>query len=99
MFLTGKHFEKRNPNSDLSLTSFLENEKLISLASLEDSSDDDIDDEEFYDDHLEAYFEQLAIPGMMYEDLEGQEPPENYFKLPTSDPSQVFSSLYGFSEI
>ncbi|XP_070634643.1 centrosomal protein of 192 kDa isoform X5 [Bos indicus] len=84
----GKHFEKRNPNSDLSLTSFLENEKLISLASLEDSSDDDIDDEEFYDDHLEAYFEQLAIPGMMYEDLEGQEPPENYFKLPTSDPSQ-----------
>lgn len=34
----GKRFEKRNPNSDLSLTSFLENEKLISLASLEDSS-------------------------------------------------------------
>ena len=34
----GKHFEERNPNSDLSLTSFLENEKLISLASLEDSS-------------------------------------------------------------
>ncbi|XP_043744826.1 centrosomal protein of 192 kDa isoform X5 [Cervus elaphus] len=84
----GKHFEERNPNSNLSLTSFLENEKLISLASLEDSSDDDIDDEEFYDDHLEAYFEQLAIPGMMYEDVEGQEPPENYFKLPTSDPSQ-----------
>nr|6W3J_C Chain C, Centrosomal protein of 192 kDa [Homo sapiens] len=22
-----------------------------------------IDDEMFYDDHLEAYFEQLAIPG------------------------------------
>ncbi|XP_070320635.1 centrosomal protein of 192 kDa isoform X5 [Odocoileus virginianus] len=84
----GKHFEERNPNSNLSLTSFLENEKLISLASLEDSSDDDIDDEEFYDDHLEAYFEQLAIPGMMYEDVEGQEPPENYFKLPMSDPSQ-----------
>ncbi|KAM9677262.1 centrosomal protein of 192 kDa isoform 3-T4 [Dama dama] len=84
----GKHFEERNPNSNLSLTSFLENEKLISLASLEDSSDDDIDDEEFYDDHLEAYFEQLAIPGMMYEDVEGQEPLENYFKLPTSDPSQ-----------
>ena len=61
--------------------------------------DDDIDDEEFYDDHLEAYFEQLAIPGLMYEDLEGQEPPENYFKLPTSDPSQVFSNLYGFLEI
>uniref|UniRef100_A0A8C6DSG3 Centrosomal protein 192 n=1 Tax=Moschus moschiferus TaxID=68415 RepID=A0A8C6DSG3_MOSMO len=84
----GKHFEERNPNSDLSLTSFLENEKLLSVTSLEDSSDDDIDDEEFYDDHLEAYFEQLAIPGMIYEDLEGQEPPEDYFKLPTSDPCQ-----------
>lgn len=35
----------------------------------------------------------------MYEDLEGQEPPENYFKLPTSDPSQVFFNLYGFLEI
>lgn len=63
------------------------------------SIDDDIDDEEFYDDHLEAYFEQLAIPGMIYEDLEGQEPPEKDFKLSTSDPSQVCSSLYGFSEI
>ncbi|XP_059975534.1 centrosomal protein of 192 kDa isoform X12 [Mesoplodon densirostris] len=84
----GKHFEERNPNNDLSHNSFLENEKLMSLASLEDSSDDDIDDEEFYDDHLEAYFEQLAIPGMMYEGLEGQESPENYFKLPASDPSQ-----------
>ncbi|XP_057555757.1 centrosomal protein of 192 kDa isoform X3 [Hippopotamus amphibius kiboko] len=84
----GKHFEERNPNSDLNHASFLENEKLMSLASLEDSSDDDIDDEEFYDDHLEAYFEQLAIPGMMFEDLEGQEPPENYFKLPANEPSQ-----------
>uniref|UniRef100_A0A452TNU1 Centrosomal protein 192 n=1 Tax=Ursus maritimus TaxID=29073 RepID=A0A452TNU1_URSMA len=46
---------------------------------------DDIDDEEFYDEHLEAYFEQLAIPGMIYEDLE-QEHPEKDFKLPTSDP-------------
>ncbi|KAJ8776693.1 hypothetical protein J1605_015282 [Eschrichtius robustus] len=102
----GKHFEERNPNNDLSHTSFLENEKLMSPASWEDSSGsitklnwcfpcpdlatpyDDIDDEEFYDDHLEAYFEQLAIPGMMYEGLEGQESPENYFKLPASDPSQ-----------
>ncbi|XP_024900661.1 centrosomal protein of 192 kDa isoform X11 [Pteropus alecto] len=52
-------------------------------------TDDDIDDEEFYDDHLEAYFEQLAIPGMIYEDLEGQEPPEKDFKLPTSDTGQA----------
>ncbi|XP_029777150.1 centrosomal protein of 192 kDa isoform X4 [Suricata suricatta] len=81
----GKKFEDKNLNNDLSL---LENEKLMSLTSLDDSSDDDIDDEEFYDEHLEAYFEQLAIPGMIYEDLEGQEPPEKDFKLPTSDPRQ-----------
>ncbi|XP_023379733.1 centrosomal protein of 192 kDa isoform X3 [Pteropus vampyrus] len=85
----GKHFEDKNLNNDLSHTSLLENEKLMSLTSLEDSSDDDIDDEEFYDDHLEAYFEQLAIPGMIYEDLEGQEPPEKDFKLPTSDTGQA----------
>ncbi|XP_062950196.1 centrosomal protein of 192 kDa-like isoform X3 [Cynocephalus volans] len=85
---TGKHFEDKTPNSDLSHASLLENEKLMSLTSLEDSSDDDIDDEMFYDDHLEAYFEQLAIPGMVYEDLGGQEPPEEDFKLLTSDPSQ-----------
>ncbi|XP_037364779.1 centrosomal protein of 192 kDa isoform X3 [Talpa occidentalis] len=85
----GQHVEDKNPNSDLSHTSLLENEKLMSLTSLEDSSEDDIDDEEFYDDHLEAYFEQLAIPGMIYEDLEGQESPEDDFKLPTSDRSQV----------
>ncbi|KAM5219037.1 centrosomal protein of 192 kDa isoform 2-T2 [Hipposideros larvatus] len=85
----GKHFEDKNPDNDLSQTSLLENEKLMSLTSLEDYSDDDIDDEEFYDDHLEAYFEQLAIPGMIYEDLEGQEPPEKDFKFPTSDPIQA----------
>ncbi|XP_048967845.1 centrosomal protein of 192 kDa isoform X2 [Canis lupus baileyi] len=85
----GRPFEDKNPHSDLSHTSLLENEKLPSLRSLEDSSvDDDIDDEEFYDEHLEAYFEQLAIPGMLYEDL-GQEPPENDFKLPTSDSCQA----------
>ncbi|XP_032731711.1 centrosomal protein of 192 kDa isoform X4 [Lontra canadensis] len=84
----GKHFEEKNLPSDLSHTSLLENEKLTSLMSLEDSSDDDIDDEEFYDEHLEAYFEQLAIPGMIYEDLE-QEHPEKDFKLPTSDPCQA----------
>ncbi|EPY79362.1 hypothetical protein CB1_000932083 [Camelus ferus] len=57
-------------------------------SPLQQVRDDDIDDEEFYDDHLEAYFEQLAIPGMIYEDLEGQEPPEVCFTLPTSGPSQ-----------
>ncbi|XP_070276806.1 centrosomal protein of 192 kDa isoform X2 [Myotis yumanensis] len=78
----GKHFEGKNSNNDLSHTSLIENEKLMSLTSLDDSSDDDIDDEEFYDDHLEAYFEQLAIPGMIYEDLGGEELPEKDFRLP-----------------
>ncbi|KAM5304920.1 centrosomal protein of 192 kDa isoform 3-T3 [Glossophaga mutica] len=85
----GKHFEDKNPNNDLSHASLIENEKLMSLASLEDSSDGDIDDEEFYDDHLEAYFERLAIPGMIYEDQEGQEIPEKDFKLPVGDSSEA----------
>lgn len=54
--------------------------------------DDDINDEEFYDDHLEAYFEQLAIPGMIYE-AGDQESPEDVFKFPISDSSQVCSNL------
>ncbi|NXI36752.1 CE192 protein, partial [Galbula dea] len=46
-----------------SLSSFLENEKLSSLTSSEDdSTDNDIDDEEFFDNQLEAYFEQLMQP-------------------------------------
>ncbi|PKU40456.1 hypothetical protein llap_9246 [Limosa lapponica baueri] len=48
-----------------SLSSFLENEKLSSLTSSEeDSTDDDIDDEEFFDNQLEAYFEQMIKPEM-----------------------------------
>lgn len=34
----GKKFEDKNPNNDLSHTSLLENEKLMSLTSLDDSS-------------------------------------------------------------
>nr|XP_013797922.1 PREDICTED: centrosomal protein of 192 kDa [Apteryx mantelli mantelli] len=57
-----------------SLSSFLENEKLSSLASLEgDSTDDDIDDEEFFDNQLEAYFEQLVPPEMTRGDTNMQE--------------------------
>ncbi|XP_072184178.1 centrosomal protein of 192 kDa [Excalfactoria chinensis] len=49
----------------ISLSSFLENEKLSPLSSLGgDSTDDDIDDEEFFDNQLEAYFEQLIPPDM-----------------------------------
>ncbi|NWV12900.1 CE192 protein, partial [Ptilonorhynchus violaceus] len=48
-----------------SLSSFLENERLSSLPSSdEDATDDDIDDEEFFDNQLEAYFEQLIQPEM-----------------------------------
>ncbi|XP_074058182.1 centrosomal protein of 192 kDa [Macrotis lagotis] len=71
--------------------SLLENEKLISFRSLEDSSDEDIDDEEFYDDHLEAYFQQLAFPEMLREDQEQQEFPESSpaFRISNDHPSQV----------
>ncbi|NWV86783.1 CE192 protein, partial [Dasyornis broadbenti] len=49
-----------------SLSSFLENEKLSCLLSSdEDATDDDIDDEEFFDNQLEAYFEQLMQPEMI----------------------------------
>ncbi|XP_006876648.1 PREDICTED: centrosomal protein of 192 kDa-like [Chrysochloris asiatica] len=80
----GTHFEEETPKSELSHIILLENEKLMPLTSFEDSSDDDIDDEEFYDDHLEAYFEQLAIPGMIHEDIEEQETVVKHFKLPAT---------------
>ncbi|NWR41814.1 CE192 protein, partial [Regulus satrapa] len=58
-----------NPHLSKSLSSFLENEKLSSLLCAdEDSADDDIDVEEFFDDHLEAYFEQLIQPEVMRRD-------------------------------
>lgn len=81
-----KHLEAMNPNSDFSHASLLDNEKLLTLTHLDDSSDDDINDEEFYDDHLEAYFEQLAIPGMIYE-AGGQESSENDVKFPANENS------------
>ncbi|XP_075777128.1 centrosomal protein of 192 kDa isoform X2 [Pelodiscus sinensis] len=57
-----------------SLSGLLENEKLLSFASLEgNSTDDDIDDEEFYDNQLEAYFKQLVPPEMPGSDCEGLE--------------------------
>uniref|UniRef100_A0A452TPN1 Centrosomal protein 192 n=1 Tax=Ursus maritimus TaxID=29073 RepID=A0A452TPN1_URSMA len=87
-------------NSLLGNSEILENVTLSSNLELLEHMiflDDDIDDEEFYDEHLEAYFEQLAIPGMIYEDLE-QEHPEKDFKLPTSDPCQVCSNLTVFQK-
>ncbi|MEE6464591.1 hypothetical protein FKM82_006296 [Ascaphus truei] len=59
-----------------SVASFLENEKLLSIASLDGSSSDDLDDEELYDDQLVAYFKKLLPPGMQRGVIEGQEIPE-----------------------
>ncbi|KAG9479097.1 hypothetical protein GDO78_012646 [Eleutherodactylus coqui] len=56
-----------------STASFLENEKLVSIASLDGSSSDELDDEEFFDDQLEAYFKRLLPPGMQHGAIEGQE--------------------------
>ncbi|KAG8442232.1 hypothetical protein GDO86_011144, partial [Hymenochirus boettgeri] len=56
-----------------SVTSFLENERLMSIASLDGSFSDELDDEEFYDDQLEAYFKKLLPPGMHRGVIEGQE--------------------------
>ncbi|XP_032038549.1 centrosomal protein of 192 kDa isoform X1 [Aythya fuligula] len=69
-----------------SLSSFLENEKLSSLASLEgDSTDDDIDDEEFFDNQLEAYFEQLIPPEITRGDINVKKLSECYAALKLSE--------------
>ncbi|NXD82199.1 CE192 protein, partial [Halcyon senegalensis] len=69
-----------------SLSSFLENEKLSSLASSEDdSTDDDIDDEEFFDNQLEAYFEQLMQPEMAGGDTGMQKLSERCMALKLSE--------------
>ncbi|NWW17451.1 CE192 protein, partial [Falcunculus frontatus] len=69
-----------------SLSSFLENEKLSSLLSSdEDSTDDDIDDEEFFDNRLEAYFEQLIQPEMIRGDTNLQKLSECYAALKLSE--------------
>ncbi|KAM4906267.1 centrosomal protein of 192 kDa [Sylvia borin] len=69
-----------------SLSSFLENEKLSSLLnSDEDSTDDDIDDEEFFDNKLEAYFEQLIQPEMIRGDTSLQKLSESCAALKLSE--------------
>ncbi|XP_012820826.2 centrosomal protein of 192 kDa isoform X4 [Xenopus tropicalis] len=93
--LTHANLHAMKENEDLlkdelgkSLTSFLENEKLLSIASLEGSSSDDVDDE-FYDDQLEAYFKKLLPHGMQRGVIEGQEITEpkrlSYAALSSSD--------------
>nr|XP_060628711.1 centrosomal protein of 192 kDa [Anolis sagrei ordinatus] len=80
-------------NGVTAFSRFIENEKLLSYASLEEhSTDDDLGDEEFCDDQLEAYFEQLALPEI--EDTEEHElgdymkavelpPDQEHFQTPT----------------
>ncbi|XP_072902818.1 centrosomal protein of 192 kDa isoform X3 [Hemitrygon akajei] len=60
-----------------SLASLLEDEKLLSLASLEEqSTDDELDADTLQDDRLEAYFKKFVPPGMQRGHTEGQELPE-----------------------
>ncbi|XP_074843586.1 centrosomal protein of 192 kDa [Carettochelys insculpta] len=73
------------------LSGSLENEQLLSLASLEgNSTDDDIDEDEFYDNQLEAYFKQLVAPEMPRGNCEGEEFSEciTALKLPENGFSQ-----------
>ncbi|XP_073446144.1 centrosomal protein of 192 kDa isoform X2 [Dendrobates tinctorius] len=71
---TGREKQNLPPAVEGSSTaSFLENEKLISIASLDSSSSDELDDGEFFDDQLEAYFKRLLPPGMQRGVIEGQE--------------------------
>uniref|UniRef100_A0A452I327 Uncharacterized protein n=1 Tax=Gopherus agassizii TaxID=38772 RepID=A0A452I327_9SAUR len=90
--------EKISPSTNLSdhfstsLSGFLENEKLLSFASLEgNSTDDNIDDEEFYDNQLEAYFKQLVSPEVPRGDCERQELSEcsTALKLPENGLKQI----------
>nr|XP_015213299.1 PREDICTED: centrosomal protein of 192 kDa [Lepisosteus oculatus] len=64
-------------NCSASLSSFLENEKLMSLDSMNSDSmdDDDIDVAELPDSELEQYFKTLVPPAMQRGQVEGQEIP------------------------
>ncbi|KAK3551397.1 hypothetical protein QTP70_016635 [Hemibagrus guttatus] len=59
-----------------SVTSFLANEKLMSLDSMNsDVTDDDIDVDNLHDDELQLYFNKLIPPAMQRGRVEGQEIP------------------------
>ncbi|KAM3873483.1 LOW QUALITY PROTEIN: centrosomal protein of 192 kDa [Diretmus argenteus] len=71
--------ESEGPNSDRfsgSNSSFVANEKLLSVASMNsDITDDDIDVNNLPDDELELYFNKLVPPAMQRGRVEGQELP------------------------
>ncbi|KAG5857110.1 hypothetical protein ANANG_G00015080 [Anguilla anguilla] len=59
-----------------SVSSFVANEKLLSVYSLNsDATDDDIDVDQLQDDELELYFNKLVPPAMQRGRVEGQEIP------------------------
>ncbi|RXN05911.1 centrosomal protein of 192 kDa-like [Labeo rohita] len=61
-----------------SIASFLANEKLMSLDSMNsDMTDDDIDVNQLHDEELELYFNKLMPPAMQRGRVEGQEIPVN----------------------
>ncbi|XP_026555218.1 centrosomal protein of 192 kDa isoform X2 [Pseudonaja textilis] len=71
-------------NSVAGFSRLIENEKLLSFESLEEcSADYDIGDEEFCDDQLEAYFEQLVLP-----EIEDAEEHGDYIKSMELPPEQ-----------
>ncbi|XP_069476922.1 centrosomal protein of 192 kDa isoform X2 [Ambystoma mexicanum] len=57
-------------DNSASLSSFLENEKLLTIEDFDCSTDDDVEDEELYGHHLEPYFERLVQTGMHREAIE-----------------------------
>ncbi|XP_072114525.1 centrosomal protein of 192 kDa isoform X7 [Mobula birostris] len=72
-----------------SLASLLEDEKLLSLASLEvQSTDDELDADTLQDDRLEAYFKKFVSPGMQRGHTEGQELPEAHSAVQPGESNQ-----------
>ncbi|XP_032374126.1 centrosomal protein of 192 kDa isoform X3 [Etheostoma spectabile] len=74
-------------------SSFLANEKLMSVDSMNsDSTDDDIDSNNLPDDELELYFNKLMPPAMQRGRVEGQEIPASQLPSATdhiSNPSST----------
>ncbi|XP_073728008.1 centrosomal protein of 192 kDa isoform X2 [Misgurnus anguillicaudatus] len=71
-----------------SIASFLANEKLMSLDSMNsDVTDDDIDVNQLHDEELELYFNKLMPPAMQRGRVEGQEIP---VELPSSSSQPKF---------
>ncbi|KAJ8353763.1 hypothetical protein SKAU_G00213300 [Synaphobranchus kaupii] len=80
-----------------SISSFVANEKLMSVYSLNsDATDDDIDMDQLQDDELELYFNKLVPPAMQRGRVEGQEIPpaeqtgivENSSHLSSAEPEK-----------